>query len=154
MARLPRLVVPDPRNTKSIESDPIDSLIHDPIDSKSIESDPIDCVRAGMVAHPSDYPWSSYHYNALGQPDDLITPYVEYLQLGNTAEARQAAYRDLFEQAIPDGSVEAIRTATNKAWVLGDDRFKQRIQQQVARRVGPNARGGDRKSAKYKINRV
>lgn len=116
-----------------------------------IEQNP---VRAGMVAHPSDYPWSSYHYNALGQSDDLITPYVEYLQLGNSAEARQAAYRDLFEQTIPDGCVEAIRTATNKAWVLGDDRFKQRIQQQVARRVKPNARGGDRKSEKYKINRV
>ncbi|MGC2047550.1 MAG: transposase, partial [Gallionella sp.] len=24
-------------------------------------------VRAGMVAHPSEYPWSSYHHNALGQ---------------------------------------------------------------------------------------
>lgn len=23
-------------------------------------------VRAGMVAHPSEYPWSSYGYNALG----------------------------------------------------------------------------------------
>ncbi|MFY9261492.1 MAG: transposase [Gallionella sp.] len=116
-----------------------------------IEQNP---VRAGMVAHPFDYPWSSYHYNALGQPDDLITPYIEYLQLGNSPETRQAAYRSLFAQAMPNEHVDAIRTATNKAWVLGNDDFKQRIQQQVARRVAPNARGGDRKSEQYKINRV
>jgi len=26
-------------------------------------------VRAGMVAHPSEYPWSSYTHNALGKLD-------------------------------------------------------------------------------------
>lgn len=36
-----------------------------------IESNP---VRAGMVAHPSLYQWSSYHHNASGQPDPLVTP--------------------------------------------------------------------------------
>ena len=33
-------------------------------------------VRAGMVADPSEYPWSSYPFNALGQPNDLVTPYI------------------------------------------------------------------------------
>ncbi len=58
-------------------------------------------VRAGMVSHPSEYPWSSYHFNALGQPNDLVTPYLEYLHLGKTAEARQAAYRQLFKHRTP-----------------------------------------------------
>ena len=111
-------------------------------------------VRAGMVSHPSEYPWSSYRCNALGQPNDLLTPYSEYLQLGTSAEARQAAYRQLFKQHIPEGSVDEIREATNKAWVLGNDRFKQRIQQQIARRIEPSLRGGDRKSEQFKINRV
>ena len=36
-------------------------------------------VRAkGMVDHPSDYPWSSYGYNALGDVDPLITQHEEY----------------------------------------------------------------------------
>jgi putative transposase len=34
-------------------------------------------VRAGMVSHPSQYLWSSYRQNALGQPDDLVTPHSE-----------------------------------------------------------------------------
>ncbi|MDO8811264.1 MAG: transposase [Gallionella sp.] len=111
-------------------------------------------VRAGMVPHPSEYPWSSYHSNALGKPNDLVTPYLEYLHLGKTAEARQAAYRQLFKHHIPEGSVDDIRDATNKAWVLGNDRFKQRIQGQIERRVDPCAKGGDRKSEQFQINRV
>jgi putative transposase len=111
-------------------------------------------VRADMVAHPSDYPWSSYHSNALGQANDLITPHMEYSRLGKTDEDRQAAYRQLFKSHIPESSLDEIREATNKAWVLGNDRFKQRIQKQLERRIEPNAKGGDRKSEKFWINRV
>ena len=36
-------------------------------------------VRAkGMVDHPSEYPWSSYGYNAPGDVDPLITQHEEY----------------------------------------------------------------------------
>lgn len=111
-------------------------------------------VRAGMVAHPSDYPWSSYHCNALGRPDELVKPHPEYLRLGKTDEARQAAYRQLFKHHIAESSLAEIREATNKAWALGSDRFKQRIQKQLERRVQPSAKGGDRKSEKFMINRV
>lgn len=111
-------------------------------------------VRAGMVSHPSEYPWSSYRHNALGQTDDLVTPYLEYRRLGKTEEERQAAYRQLFKNRIPETSIAEIREATNKAWVLGNDRFKQRIQAKLDRRVEPKAKGGDRKSEKFKINRV
>ena len=103
-------------------------------------------VRAGMVIDPADYPWSSYHYNALGQPNDLVVPHSEYLRLGESNEARQASYRDLFKHQLSENTITEIREATNKAWVLGNDRFKQRIQEQLGRRVEPKARGGDRKS--------
>ena len=109
-------------------------------------------VCAGMVSHPSEYRWSSYHCNALGRADDLVTPHLEYHRLDKSAQARQAAYRQLFKHHIAESSVTAIRDATNKAWVLGSDRFKQRVQRQLERRVAPSARGGDRKSEKFKIN--
>jgi putative transposase len=110
-------------------------------------------VRAGMVSHPSEYPWSSYHFNALGQSNDLVTPYLEYLNLGKTAEARQAAYRQLFKYHITERSVAEMRNATNKAGVLGNDRFKQCIQRQTERRIEPSPKGGDRKSEQFRINR-
>ena len=111
-------------------------------------------VRADMVAHPSEYPWSSYRTNALGQTNELVTPHLEYRRLGKTDEERHAAYRQLFKHRIPETSLEEIREATNKAWVLGNDRFKQRVQEKLDRRVEPKARGGDRKSEKFRINRV
>ena len=111
-------------------------------------------VRADMVAHPSEYPWSSYRRNALGQPNEIVTPQLEYQRLGKTDEERQSAYRQLFKHHITETSMNEIRNATNKAWVLGNDRFKQRIQKQLERRVEPNAKGGDRKSENYRINRV
>lgn len=111
-------------------------------------------VRADMVADPAEYPWSSYRFNALGQIDDLVTPHIEFHRLGTDDSTRQAAYRTLFNQSISETQINEIREATNKAWVLGDSRFKERIQSQLERRVEPIPRGGDRKSAQFKINRV
>ncbi len=111
-------------------------------------------VRAGMVEHPSGYPWSSYRCNALGEPDELVQPHPMYLRLGKTDEERQATYRQLFKHHITESSMDEIRDATNKAWVLGNSRFKRMIQGQARRRVEPSARGGDRRSGKLRINRV
>jgi putative transposase len=111
-------------------------------------------VRAGMVSHPSEYPYSSYRHNAQGHTNELITPHGLYRRLGASDEQRQAAYRQLFKHHIPEADMSDIRDATNKAWVLGNDKFKQRIQKQLERHVQPKARGGDRKSDEFKINRV
>jgi putative transposase len=51
-------------------------------------------VRAGLVADPSEYRWSSYRANALGEEDDLIVPHSLYLSLGPTAACRQQNWRD------------------------------------------------------------
>lgn len=116
-------------------------------------------VRAkDMVDHPADYPWSSYRFNALGQENDLLTPHEEYLKLGQSDEQRQQVYRALFDNHVSEATLDEIRQATNKAWVLGNGHFKDKIERQLNRRVSPAAKGGDRKSATYrqqhKINRV
>jgi len=57
-------------------------------------------VRAGLVALPQDYPWSSHlHYTGAGQ-DRLITPHALYWELGNTPFAREAAYAQLVQAGI------------------------------------------------------
>ena len=116
-------------------------------------------VRANNLAsHPSEYPWSSYRSNALGEPDALLTPHPEYGRLGKNGEARQAAYRKLFRAQIADRTLDDIREATNKAWVLGDERFKRKLARLLDRPISPSARGGDHKSDAYRkqtrINRV
>jgi putative transposase len=107
-------------------------------------------VRADMVSHASEYPWSSYQSNALGKPLQLLTPHTLYLQLGKSEAERQSTYRSLFRGRMPERELTAIREATNKAWVLGDDRFKAKIEAKTVRRAVPIGRGGDRKSAEYR----
>ena len=123
--------------------------------SRYIELNP---VRAGMVKDPSAYPWSSYACNALGQASDLITPHGLYLALGETEQTRCNAYRCLFASHIDSRELDEIRDATNKAWVLGSDRFKERIEELTSRQSKPKGRGGDRKSRRFRessgINRV
>jgi len=105
-----------------------------------------------MVDHPRAYPWSSYSQNGLGESSCLVTPHSLYTQLGADDEERQKAYRSLFRSRLSDETLNNIRLATNKAWVLGNDRFKEQIEKQLGRQVSPKARGGDRKSERYKTS--
>jgi len=106
-------------------------------------------VRAGMVDHPSEYPWSSYSFNALGQTDYLTVPHAEYLSLGRTESGRQQAYRGLFNKQLNEKTLDEIRSATNKAWVLGSEYFKEQIAEKLNRAVSPEKCGGDRCSENY-----
>lgn len=103
-------------------------------------------VRANMVAHASEYPWSSYQFNAIGRPIALITPHCLYYALGRRPEERQSAYRDLFKGRMPEAEIQQIRDATNRAWILGSERFKRNFEEQTGRIADPRKRGGDRKS--------
>lgn len=98
-------------------------------------------VRAGMVDHPADYSWSSHRRNALGHDDSLLTAHGIYRRLGRTDEERQLGYRALFRGRLPKADIEAIRQATNKAWALGNDRFRAKIEALSARRAAPLPKG-------------
>lgn len=125
----------------------IDSETYLLICMRYIELNP---VRARMVTHPSLYPWSSYAANAAGKEDALVKPHELYRRLGRAQDERKSAYRQLFKHHLGDETLASIRDATNKAWVLGSERFKHRIQKQLDRRVTPKPRGGDRKSEQYR----
>lgn len=110
--------------------------------SRYIELNP---VRAGIVAHPGDYPWSSYRAHAQGQSDTLIQNHPLYLALGRTDSTRQESYRALFKAQLDSATVNLIREATNKAWALGSDRFREEIEAALQRRTRPLPRGGIRR---------
>ena len=113
-------------------------------------------VRADIVKHPAEYPWSSYGYNALGKKNELVIGHEVYKRLGNSIKNRCEAYRTLVEVDVPQKTIEKIREATNKSWVLGSEYFKEIIEGKINRPMNPRGRGGDRKSKNYKsnINRV
>ncbi|HWQ37265.1 MAG TPA: transposase [Burkholderiales bacterium] len=98
-------------------------------------------VRANMVEHPGDYPWSSYRGNALGANDSLLSAHELYRRLGRSAEERRSSYRQLFRSQLSNADVEAIREATNKAWALGTKRFQAKVEALSHRRAAPRPRG-------------
>jgi putative transposase len=102
-------------------------------------------VRAGMVKNPSDYPWSSYGVNALGVHDKLCISHSLYERIGRNADERQAGYRKLFRKQVSEIELDAIREATNKAWALGNDGFREKIEALAGRRTTPRPRGRPKK---------
>lgn len=98
-------------------------------------------VRAGMVGHPAEYPWSSYRVNGQGEACFLVRPHAQYLALGCSCKERQQAYRDLFRSHMEPSLIDEIRSATNGNYVLGNDRFRERVAAMLARRVSPGRPG-------------
>ncbi|MCW9088536.1 MAG: transposase [Gammaproteobacteria bacterium] len=98
-------------------------------------------VRADMVEHPADYPWSSYRVNGQGQEIELVKPHQIYESLGSSPEGRQAAYRELFRYELDPGVIDEIRTATNGNFVLGDNRFADQVEGMLGRRARPGKSG-------------
>jgi len=103
----------------------------------------IECnpVRAQMVADPSHHRWSSYRCHAEGAPDKLLSTHEQYERLGNTAEARRQAYRELFRSELDSGELREIRDTVNRGWPLGGERFKDKIEQVLKRSARPPRRG-------------
>jgi putative transposase len=87
-----------------------------------------------MVCDPAEYSWSSYRSHALGQAAKMWVPHEEYLALGSTKPTRLLAYRNLFMEAIDGDLITDIRTALNTGLVLGNDRFRDKVEQLTGRR--------------------
>jgi putative transposase len=95
-------------------------------------------VRAGRVAHASEYPWSSYARNALGETGanaDWIASHDVYRRLARNAQDRQSAYRSLFKSAISKNDLTQIRDSTHKGWALGSEKFKAQMEKLTQRPV-------------------
>ena len=101
-------------------------------------------VRAGMVRHPADYPWSSYGYNAFGRTDPWVTEHQVYLALAESDTQRRQCYRDLFTVAMNADELYSIRAAATFGTPLGGERFKEEVQKTIGRPLGYAKRGRPR----------
>lgn len=98
-------------------------------------------VRAGMVGHARDYPWSSHaHYVGVAN-DKLITPHPLVWAIGNTPFAREAAYAELVQVGISAGQQQALTDSALRGWALGEPDFVQGLQKLTPRRVSKSAAG-------------
>lgn len=100
-------------------------------------------VRAGLVSHPSKYPFSSYQYYAHGKTNELtehLTPPQAYLELGDTPEKRQRKYRQLCDQYLREsGLIDDRPPEEMEARFIGNAVWCQMRRDDV--RNAPKARG-------------
>jgi len=106
---------------------------------KYIEMNPI---KASMVESIADYPWCSYHHNALGKTDKLITEHKQYQNLDKTVALRAEKYQNSFEQANTVTQEKQITQATMRGEVFGSSAFHQEVGQLVSRVTKLTAHGG------------
>jgi putative transposase len=98
-------------------------------------------VRAGMVADPADYPWSSYLHYIGRRTDKLITPHPLYWELGNTPFARDLAYGALVRSGVRETDKLALTDATLRGWALGEPDYVADLQRRTQRRVAKGQPG-------------
>ena len=108
----------------------------------------IECnpVRAQMVARPEEYYWSSYGTNAWGD-HNWLRPHEENCRLGKTPSERGHAYRELFRGLVSDEDLHLIRRAAHYCQPVGNDRFREQIEQKYSIKLGRMDRGRPRKAA-------
>jgi putative transposase len=104
-------------------------------------------VRAGMVAHAQDHPWSSHQHFIGRVVDRRLTPHAFYWSLGNTPFAREAAYAEMVRAGLPAPQQAALTSATLQGWALGDEAFVAKLQTATPRRVTPERPGRPSKTS-------
>ena len=98
-------------------------------------------VRAGMVAQPEDFRWSS-HRHCIGQASDkLVTPHALFWALGNTPFAREAAYAELVGQGLSSRDKDDLTRTALSGWALGSEGFVTALQEGTTRRLSPGRAG-------------
>ncbi|MGQ0652259.1 MAG: transposase [Betaproteobacteria bacterium] len=107
-------------------------------------------VRAGMVRHPAQYPWSSYGHYGEGKENPFLTPHQCYRALALSPEGRVAAFAELMDEPLAPEVVEKIRAAANACAALGSEAFLERAKALVGREVGIPPRGRPRRKDRSK----
>ncbi|MES2415391.1 MAG: transposase [Pseudomonadota bacterium] len=95
----------------------------------------LNAVRAGLVAEPADFAWSSYGHYTGRHVDRLVTPHSLFWTLGNTPFAREVAYAEMVHAGLTSQQQEALTTSALSGWALGEAGFVADLQKRTTRRV-------------------
>lgn len=108
-------------------------------------------VRALLVDHPGSYRWTSFHCNATGGADSLVTPHPLYDELGTDAQSRRMAYLALFPDHLDPETCDALRRATRRRSVFGSAQFITDLEAMLKCPVQAGPHGGRRQKTQQNI---
>jgi len=102
-------------------------------------------VRAGMVAEPAQFFWSSHRHYIGQRIDPLVSPHALIWSLGNTPFSREAAYLELAQAGVSRAHQEALTQSALTGWALGSQAFLQSLKTGTERRLQPGKAGRPRR---------
>jgi putative transposase len=105
-------------------------------------------VRAGVVAAPADWAWSSHRHHAGLAVDPLVRPHPTVWSLGNTPFERESAYRRLFEESIPTSEREWLSARLGSGKAVASDHFQKQLERSRGLRLLPRPVGRPRRSGR------
>jgi len=105
-------------------------------------------MRAGIVADPSEYRWSSYGVKIGTRSEDWLDADPYYLGLSDDHEERAERYKSWVNNSIPEGEWKLIRQSLQRGQLTGSTRFVDEIEHKINRRVEYRGQGRPRKIKK------
>ncbi len=120
------------------KSSPVQSGTYMLACTRYIELNP---VRAGLVAGPSAWPWSSYRQR-MGYTDDTwIQRDPTYLGLGEIEERRRQRYRAFARAGCPKNELDLVRNAVQRCQLTGNKQFISEVEAMTGHRIEPRRPG-------------
>ncbi len=105
-------------------------------------------VRAGLVASPEAYRWSSYSAKTGRIKQAWLDFDPCYLGLAATIKKRQEKYRDYILETIADEEIAKIRGAIQRGQLTGSEKFIEEVEVKVGKRIEYRGQGRPRKTDK------
>ena len=72
-------------------------------------------VRAGIVASPADYRWSSYRENVGQRAPRIVEPHPSFLSLGALPDERAGNYLAILAEVLPVNTLATLRKGMGQA---------------------------------------
>lgn len=98
-------------------------------------------VRAGMVAVPEVYPWSSCRSRVGIERTEWLDDDPCYSALGANPSWRARRYREWLQAAAPQGEWDLIRMAVQRNQLTGGNRFTEEVEEKIGVRIEMRGQG-------------
>jgi putative transposase len=107
-------------------------------------------VRERLVQLPGQYRWSSFHANAKGISDSLLSQHPTYESLGRNQSERIEVYRRRFDVPLESKTINTIQIELKNGGIFGSHDFLRYVQRDDEFGFERNQHGGDRRSVRFR----
>lgn len=103
-----------------------------------IEANPL---RAGVVADPADYRWSSFQRHGMGRDDPLLSDFPEWRELGKTEAERRRRWRAKVRARQDEAELAAVRSSLQGGRPFGSEGWTADVAGRLGLDLTPRRRG-------------